>query len=193
MGTGPGSTELLTVRAAELLGRADLVVGRPEVIELLRHLLPAAADVRDVADLDSEPELLIGAARAGRLAVAAYRGDPLLFGTAARHIAACAKAKVRFEIVPGMPAATAVPAYAGIPLTSEAGGDIRIIDGVRREPSVGRRRAAAQPGHPGRRGRAGRPGQDADRGGLAGAHPVHHHLVRDHHRPAHRALPRWAR
>ena len=128
VGTGPGSTELLTVRAAELLGRADLVAGRPEVIEQVRGLLPAGADIRDVADLDSGPDLLTSAARSGRLAVAVYRGDPLLFGTAAGHIAACAKAKVRFEIVPGMPAATAVPAYAGIPLTSEAGGDIRIIE-----------------------------------------------------------------
>ncbi len=105
VGTGPGSAELLTVRAAELLGRADLVTGSPEVIEQVRHLLPAAADIRDVADLDSEPDLLTGAARSGRLAVAAYRGDPLLFGAAAGHISACAKARVRFEIVPGMPAA----------------------------------------------------------------------------------------
>ena len=124
----PAAPSLLTVRAAELLGRADLVAGRPEVIEQVRGLLPAGADIRDVADLDSEPDLLTSAARSGRLAVAVYRGDPLLFGTAAGHIAACAKAKVRFEIVPGMPAATAVPAYAGIPLTSEAGGDIRIIE-----------------------------------------------------------------
>jgi len=128
VGTGPGSTELLTVRAAELLGRADLVAGRPEVIEQVRGLLPAGADIRDVADLDSEPDLLTGAARSGRLAVAVYRGDPLLFGAAAGHISACAKAKIRFEIVPGMPAATAVPGYAGIPLTSDAGGDIRIIE-----------------------------------------------------------------
>ena len=59
--------------------------------------------------------------------MAAYDGDPLLFGSAAGGAAACAKARVRFEIVPGMPAATAVPAYAGIPLTSESGGDIRIV------------------------------------------------------------------
>ena len=145
VGTGPGSTELLTVRAAELLGRADLVAGRPEVIEQVRGLLPAGADIRDVADLDSEPDLLTSAARSGRLAVAVYRGDPLLFGTAAGHISACAKAKVRFEIVPGMPAATAVPAYAGIPLTSEAGGDIRIIEAAEVEPGcppTPRRRAA---------------------------------------------------
>ena len=65
--------------------------------------------------------------KAGQLVVAAYDGDPLLFGSAAGGAAACAKARVRFEIVPGMPAATAVPAYAGIPLTSDGSGDVRII------------------------------------------------------------------
>ena len=47
---------------------ADLVAGRPEVIEQLRHLLPADADIRDIAVLDGEPGLLISAARAGVLA-----------------------------------------------------------------------------------------------------------------------------
>ena len=49
VGTGPGSTELLTVRAAELLGRADLVAASAEVIEQLRDLLAADAEIRDVA------------------------------------------------------------------------------------------------------------------------------------------------
>lgn len=127
VGAGPGSEELLTVRAVDLLGRANLVVGSPELTGRLGHLLPAGAEVHDAAELDGEPRLLIKAAKAGQLAVALYSGDPLLFGPAAGQVAACASARVRFEIVPGMPAATAVPAYAGIPLTSEAGNDVRII------------------------------------------------------------------
>ncbi len=47
VGTGPGSTELLTVRAAGLLGRADLVFAGAEVADRVRHLLPATATVRD--------------------------------------------------------------------------------------------------------------------------------------------------
>src|SRR6185437_3217971 len=128
VGTGPGNPELLAVRAAGLLGRADLVVADPELAGPLSHLMPASAEVRDAADLAAEPRLLIKAAQAGKLAVALYSGDPLLFGPAAAQAAACAKARVRFEIVPGMPAATAVPAYAGIPLTAETSGDVRIID-----------------------------------------------------------------
>ena len=141
VGTGPGSAELLTVRAAGLLSRVDLLFASAEVIDRVRHLLPATAGVRDLAELDADPRLLVKAVKAGQLVVAAYDGDPLLFGTAAMVAAACAKARVRFEIVPGMPAATAVPAYAGIPLTSERGGDIRILHAA----DVSRLSAETQP------------------------------------------------
>ncbi len=141
VGTGPGSAELLTVRAAGLLSGADLLFASAEVTDRVRHLLPATADLRDLAELDADPRLLVKAVKAGLLVVAAYDGDPLLFGMAAMGAAACAKARVRFEIVPGMPAATAVPAYAGIPLTSETGGDIRILHAA----DVSRLSAETQP------------------------------------------------
>jgi uroporphyrinogen III methyltransferase/synthase len=141
VGTGPGSPELLTVRAAGLLGRADLMFASAEVTDRVRHLLPATADLRDLAELDADPRVLVKAVKAGQLAVVAYDGDPLLFGSAAAAAAACAKARIRFEIAPGMPAATAVPAYAGIPLTSEAGGDVRILHAA----EVSRLSAESQP------------------------------------------------
>jgi uroporphyrinogen III methyltransferase / synthase len=141
VGTGPGSPELLTVRAAGLLGRADLMFASAEVADRVRHLLPATADLRDLAELDADPRVLVKAVKAGQLAVVAYDGDPLLFGSAAAAAAACAKARIRFEIAPGMPAATAVPAYAGIPLTSEAGGDVRILHAA----EVSRLSAETQP------------------------------------------------
>ncbi len=139
VGTGPGGAELLTVRAAALLSRADMVAGQPGVLDDVRDLIPAGAEVHNLADLAAGPGLLAGAAQAGRLAVAVYRGDPLLFGPAAGHITAIARARVRFEIVPGLPAATAVPAYAGIPLTSETAGDVRIVHAadVSRVPADG--------------------------------------------------------
>jgi uroporphyrinogen III methyltransferase / synthase len=141
VGTGPGSAELLTVRAAGLLSRADLLFASAEVTDRVRHLLPAAVDLRDLGELDADPRLLVKAVKAGQLAVVAYDGDPLLFGSAAAAAAACAKARVRFEVAPGMPAATAVPAYAGIPLTSDAGGDIRILHAA----DVSRLSAETQP------------------------------------------------
>jgi uroporphyrinogen III methyltransferase / synthase len=126
VGAGPGDAGLLTVRAAELLGQADLVMARPDVTETVRHLISPQAEVAE-ADLDVDPRTLVAAARSGRLVVRLYPGDPLAFSTGAEEAAACATAGVRFEIVPGLPFATAVPAYAGIPLTSEARADVRII------------------------------------------------------------------
>jgi uroporphyrinogen III methyltransferase/synthase len=121
VGAGPGDEGLLTVRAAALLGKADLVVAGPEVAAQVGRLVRPEAEIADTDALVQDPRLLVKAAKAGR------RGDPFLFGHAAAEAAACAKAKVPFEMVPGVPTATAVPAYAGIPLTSDASGDVRII------------------------------------------------------------------
>jgi uroporphyrinogen III methyltransferase / synthase len=125
-GAGPGGDGLLTLRAAELLGRADLVVGRPEVTGRLAHLLSPGADVVDSARLQQDPELMIAAARDGQLVVRLSVGDPLLFCHTTGEADACAQAGVRLEIVPGVSSATAVPAFAGIPLT-EGGADLRVV------------------------------------------------------------------
>ena len=127
VGVGPGDEALLTLRAAALLAQADLVVAASWVCERIRHLLRSDATVVDAAADDQDPKLLTKAAKAGQVALRLFSGDPFLFSTAAAEAAACAKAKVPFEIVPGVPAATAVPAYAGIPLTQDVTGDVRII------------------------------------------------------------------
>jgi uroporphyrinogen III methyltransferase/synthase len=123
VGAGPGADSLLTVRAAELLGRADLVVAPP----WLGHLLASEAVLADTDALQQDPKMLIKAARSGQLAVRLYSGDPFLFCNAAVDATACAKAKVPFEVIPGVSAATAVTTYAGIPLTGDGAGDVRII------------------------------------------------------------------
>ncbi len=127
VGAGPGDDGLLTVRAAELLARADLVVAGPELAARLGRLVRPDAETADTDALAQDPRLLIKAARAGQHVVRLFSGDPFLFGHAAGEAAACAKARVPFEVVPGVPTATAVPAYAGIPLTSDASGDVRVI------------------------------------------------------------------
>jgi len=127
VGVGPGDEALLTLRAAALLAEADLVVGAPWVNERVAHLLRPDATMVDSATLDQDPKLLIKSAKAGQVALRLYSGDPFLFCSAAADAAACAKAQVTFEIVPGVSAATAVPAYAGIPLTTDVTGDVRII------------------------------------------------------------------
>jgi len=130
VGAGPGDENLLTVRAAALIGRADLVVAPQWVGERLGHLIKPGATLADSDAQLADPKLLIKAAKAGQLAVRLFVGDPFMFSNAAAEAAACAKARVPFEVVPGLSAATAVPEYAGVPLTTDATGDVRIIHAV---------------------------------------------------------------
>jgi uroporphyrinogen III methyltransferase / synthase len=127
VGIGPGDEGLLTLRAAKLLADADLVVAAPWVSERIAHLLRPGTEVLDSAALETDSGQLVRAAQSGRLVLRLFSGDPFMFCSAAADAAACANARVPFEIVPGVSAATAVPAYAGIPLTLDGTGDVRII------------------------------------------------------------------
>ena len=127
VGAGPGDEGLLTLRAAELLAQADLVVGRPELTGPLAHRLPERRGYRRAGrSCAPTPASSIEAANAGQLAVRLFPGDPLLFSRASQQADACARARVRVEIVPGVSAATGVPAFAGIPLTADTGG-LRVV------------------------------------------------------------------
>jgi uroporphyrinogen III methyltransferase/synthase len=128
VGAGPGDDGLLTLRAVRLLGSAALIVAAPEVAERVSHLIADGATITEPAsDSAGTARVLLDAARDGKLAVRLYEGDPLLNGGAA-EVHACAKAKVRFEVVPGVPATTSVPAYAGFALASEGAGELRVIN-----------------------------------------------------------------
>jgi uroporphyrinogen III methyltransferase/synthase len=126
-GAGPGDAGLLTLRAAELIGQADMVVGSAQLTARVAHLVPAAAAVIETGQDGADIPALISAVQAGRIVVRLCPGDPLLFGQAAAEADACARAAIPLEIVPGMPAATAVPAYAGLPLTSDTAADLRVV------------------------------------------------------------------
>ncbi len=131
VGAGPGDEGLLTVRAAELLAEADLVIAAAEHENLARRTMRADAELAEPADGPVANKQLIAPAKAGQLVVRLYPGDSLLNG-AAPDAAACAKAGVRFEIIPGVPNHTAVPAYAGIPLlggatSADRSAEIRVI------------------------------------------------------------------
>jgi uroporphyrinogen III methyltransferase/synthase len=128
VGAGPGDEGLLTVRAAELLAAADVIVAGPEHQALAERAMSADAQLTELADGTpaTVARQLTGPAKAGQLVVRLYPGDPLLSG-AAQDAAACAKAGVRFEIIAGVPAHTAVPAAAGIALNSNNTGELRVI------------------------------------------------------------------
>jgi uroporphyrinogen III methyltransferase / synthase len=127
VGAGPGDESLLTLRAAELLAQADLVVASPDLAAKLNARMPQDAEITGPAELTGDARAIVKAAKAGRHVVRLYPGDPFALSPGAEVAATCAKAGVRFEVVPGVPPATGVPVYAGIPLGSDVGGDVRIV------------------------------------------------------------------
>ncbi|HOW68400.1 MAG TPA: uroporphyrinogen-III C-methyltransferase [Candidatus Paceibacterota bacterium] len=125
VGAGPGDPGLLTLRGAELLGRADVVIHDGLVnLELLR-LAPKGAEIvfggkRERSRCVSQAELnqlLIGKAREGRQVVRLKGGDPYVFARGGEEAEALYEAGIPFEVVPGVSSTEAVPNYAGIPLT----------------------------------------------------------------------------
>lgn len=122
VGAGPGDAGLLTRRGAELIARADVVVYDALVNPDLLRLAPAAAELIHRgrrADLPQEKitELLIAKACEGKSVVRLKGGDPYVFGRGGEEAEDLAAAKIPFEVVPGVSSITAVPNYAGIPLT----------------------------------------------------------------------------
>ncbi|WP_433470153.1 uroporphyrinogen-III synthase [Spirillospora sp. CA-128828] len=128
VGIGPGDPGLLTLRAATELGRADtVIVSRvhcPD--EILAHCRPDT-EIVDVSEGDPV-KLAVRAARQGRRVVRLKRGDPGLACGLADEGGALHKAGVPFEVVPGVSSVTAVPGYAGIPLTDASHREVRVID-----------------------------------------------------------------
>lgn len=124
VGAGPGDADLLTLKAARLLRKADIVLHdsliSPEVLALAdraervdvgkrcgRHATPQAEICR----------LLVAAARAGQRVVRLKGGDPMVFGRATEEMEALAAAGIAFGVVPGVTAALAAAASAKISLT----------------------------------------------------------------------------
>ncbi|HKD65392.1 MAG TPA: uroporphyrinogen-III C-methyltransferase [Candidatus Binataceae bacterium] len=125
-GAGPGAVDLITVRAAEVLSNADVVVYDHLVNEELLNLVPENAELiyagkqgsgERALDQSAINRLMIENARAGHRVVRLKGGDPFIFGRGGEEAAALAGAGIDFEVVPGITSAIAVPAFAGIPLT----------------------------------------------------------------------------
>lgn len=154
VGSGPGDPGLLTVRALDLLRAADVVVTEAPDHELLvRSVLgiPTPTVVTDedgnetVVDEgpvfldggfgeDGQPlthaaraKVVLKPAKAGKHVVRLMTGDPFLYASGPEEAQACVKAGIGFEIVPGVSSATAVPAYAGIPLTTRSHREVTVV------------------------------------------------------------------
>ncbi len=125
VGAGPGDPGLLTVRGAEVLRRAEVVVYDRLSVATLLDLAPPGAERISVgkspgrASLpqDEINALLVERGKAGQEVVRLKGGDPFVFARGGEEAAALLHAGVPFEVVPGITSAVAVPAYAGVPVT----------------------------------------------------------------------------
>jgi uroporphyrinogen III methyltransferase/synthase len=138
VGAGPGDPALLTVRAAELLAAADAVVldqvARDEVVARWCRSSVAVVDAGhgehgERLTQASRAKLVVRTAKAhpGGLVVRLMDGDPAVFNGLAEEAQACVKAGIPFEVVPGVSSVTAVPSYAGIPLTSTSSTAVLVV------------------------------------------------------------------
>lgn len=123
VGAGPGAPGLLTLRGRDLLARADTVVHDYLVSPVhLRHVredceIISVGDRGQRLDQRSINDLLVLRGLQGEMVVRLKGGDPFVFGRGGEEASALAAAGVPFEVVPGVTAAVASAAYAGIPMT----------------------------------------------------------------------------
>jgi uroporphyrinogen III methyltransferase/synthase len=126
VGAGPGAPDLITIRGAEAMRIADVVVydylASPEILRLApeqaEHIYAGKkGGGAHRFDQDEINRILIDNARAGRRVVRLKGGDPFIFGRGGEEAEALAAAGVSYEVVPGVTSAIAAPAFAGIPLT----------------------------------------------------------------------------
>jgi uroporphyrinogen III methyltransferase/synthase len=125
VGAGPGDPGLLTVRAAEVLASAEVVLHDRLAGSAILDLAPAGAEIVSVGKTPRGPStpqdeinrLLVERGRAGLEVVRLKAGDPFVFARGGEEASALAAAGVPFEIIPGISSAIAVPAYAGVPVT----------------------------------------------------------------------------
>lgn len=124
-GAGPGDPGLVTLRAKECIEQADVILYdslvNPEILKWARQGAETVFAGKTPGDHKVDQEhinaLLVDKTRAGKKVVRLKGGDPFLFGRGGEEAEALANAGLSFEVIPGVTSATAVAAYAGIPLT----------------------------------------------------------------------------
>ncbi len=122
VGAGPGDPDLITVKGLKRLAHANVVAYdrliNPALLrECSQEVELILVNKSNKLTQEAINELLIDKAKQGLKVVRLKGGDPFVFGRGGEEALALQKAGIPFEIVPGVSSATAVPAYAGIPVT----------------------------------------------------------------------------
>jgi len=123
---GPGDPDLLTLRAVALMREADVIVADPATELIARQYMGIDAEYIESGD---HAKAMLDAAREGKSVVRLIAGDPIVDGTLVQEAAALRKAKIPFEVAPGVSEVTGIPAYAGFSLTGGRVRQIRVVDG----------------------------------------------------------------
>src|SRR6266508_677379 len=136
VGVGPGDPALLTLAGRDALAAADVVVVEgPEHDPFLAYCKPGV-EVVDGSGADGSRALrtaarartVVKAAKLSANVVRLLTGDPFTFSSGPEEAAACRKAGIAFNVVPGVSELTAVPSYAGIPLTIKGEREVTVLD-----------------------------------------------------------------
>ncbi|MCH2184898.1 uroporphyrinogen-III C-methyltransferase, partial [Myxococcota bacterium] len=126
VGAGPGDPDLITVRGAAALQKAEVVLYDELASSELLSLAPESATCINVGKRGHDSptrsqqeiqELAVQYALQGKTVVRLKGGDPFVFGRGAEEASAAVEAGLAWEVVPGVSSALAAPAYAGIPVT----------------------------------------------------------------------------
>jgi uroporphyrinogen III methyltransferase/synthase len=158
-GAGPGDLGLVTLKARQVLEKADAVVYdylcNPDMLawaskgaEIIYAGKKAGEHTLSQQEIN---ELLVKLTKEGKCVVRLKGGDPFLFGRGGEEAEALAEAKLAFEIIPGVSSALAAPAYAGIPVTHRGhNAQLTLFTGhedpSKPEPSIDYAQIAQQPG-----------------------------------------------
>ena len=135
VGAGPGDPDLITVQGARLLSMADVVVADELVSPVLLDLVSPTAELLVSTELsdsrhvtaDEIAGVLVSKVQDGKVVVRLLTGDPFVCSDGAEEAAACRARGVEFQVVPGVSAALAAPAFAGIPLSGRDGASFFIV------------------------------------------------------------------
>jgi len=136
VGVGPGDPALLTIAGRDVLANADAVVVEGPEHDAFLAYCPPGVEVIDGSGAEGSRALRVAArarlvvktAKTSSNVVRLLTGDPFTFSSGAEEAAACRKAGISFNVVPGVSEVSAVPAYAGIPLTVKGEREVTVLD-----------------------------------------------------------------